>query len=292
MKLHLVDGTYELFRSYFGAPPAKGAGGREVGATRGLVRSLLKLLREEGGTHVGVAFDTRIESFRNELFAGYKTGDGIDPELFQQFELAERATRALGLTVWPMLDFEADDALATVAARAEADPRVEQVLICSPDKDLAQCVRGQRVCLVDRRRGLELDEAAVFEKWGVPPAAIPDWLALVGDDADGIPGVPRWGAKSAAVVLAAHGHLEDIPPDPARWKVKVRGAQALSESLEQHREAARLYRTLATLRTDAPIAEALAELAWGGAPRAELEALAAELGDTELPARVHRFREG
>src|SRR5450432_384661 len=223
MRAHLVDGTYELFRAWFGAPPAQVAG-REVGATRGIVRSLASWLRTGEVTHGGVAFDHVIESFRNELFAGYKTGDGLDPALVGQFELAERATAALGLAVWPMIEVEADDALATAAARLALEPEIEQVVIASPDKDLAQCVRGRRVVTLDRLRNNVFDEDGVTRKFGVTPASIPDWLALVGDDADGIPGVPRWGARSAATVLARWLRVEDIPDDPAAWGVPVRGA--------------------------------------------------------------------
>jgi 5'-3' exonuclease len=287
--VHLVDGTYELFRSYFGAPPAMSPAGTEVGATRGILRSLLSLLREDGVTHVAVAFDHVIESFRNELFAGYKTGEGVPEELMSQFPLAERAAHALGVVVWSMVEFEADDALATGAARWGADDSVEQVVICTPDKDLTQCVRGSRVVCLDRRQRRVLDHAGTVEKFGVPPASIPDWLALVGDDADGIPGVPRWGAKSAAVVLARYGRIEAIPDDESRWEVDVRGAAALAASLRDRRPEAALYRTLATLRTDVPIRESLADLEWRGARRDELPALLAELGDDEGLERVHRW---
>ena len=217
MQVHLVDGTYELFRAFYGAPRRTAPDGREAGATLALGRTLLGLIHNEGATHVGVAFDHVIESFRNELFAGYKTGQGIDPALLAQFEPAERMTRALGLVVWPMIEFEADDALATAAARYRRDRRVERVLICSPDKDLAQCVRGQRVVLVDRRRKKTIDEAAVVEKYGVGPASIADWLALVGDAADGIPGIPRWGARSSAAALRACAPAATSWPCTARW---------------------------------------------------------------------------
>lgn len=291
MKVHLVDGTYELFRTFYGAPSATGQGGEEVGAVRGLVATLLALLKNEGATHVAVAFDHVIESFRNDLFDGYKTGDGIDPRLRSQFALAEDAARALGLVVWPMVDFEADDALAAGAHRYKTAPGVEQVLLCSPDKDLGQCVEGDRVVLRDRRRKLTLDEAAIREKHGVAPHQIPDLLALVGDSADGIPGVPKWGAVSAATVLGRWGHVEAIPREAARWDVKVRGAEALCESLNAHRDEASLYKTLATLRTDAPIAEELSDLEWRGARRAEMEALCARLQDDKLLERVPRFAE-
>ncbi len=289
MKVHLVDGTYELFRSYYGAPPAM-AGGQQVGATRGIMRSLHSLLREDGVTHVGIAFDTVIESFRNDLFEGYKTSFGVPDDLMSQFPLAERAAEALGMTVWRMIEFECDDALATYAARAAADPEVEQVVICSPDKDLAQCVRGHRVVCLDRMRRRVLDEAGVVEKFGVTPASIPDWLALVGDDADGIPGVPRWGARSASVVLAHYGHVESIPDDASKWKVSVRGAAALADSLRHHRIEVGLYRTLATLREDAPLVETLEDLRWQGARREELTEFCAQIGDNELVGRVERWR--
>jgi 5'-3' exonuclease len=291
MHIHLIDGTYELFRSYFGAPEALGPNGVEVGATRGILRSFVALLREVGVTHVACAFDHVIESFRNDLFAGYKTGEGVPPELMAQFPLAERAAHALGMVVWPMVEFEADDALATAAARFSAESDVKQVLICTPDKDMAQCVRGAQIVCFDRMRRRVLDEAAIVEKFGVSPASIPDWLALVGDDADGIPGVPRWGAKSAASVLAHYKHLEAIPDQAARWTVPVRGAAALAQSLGEHREEAILYRQLATLRTDVPLAEGIDDLRWRGARRSELTALCREIGDEKFVERVQRWRE-
>ncbi len=290
-RIHLVDGTYELYRAHYGAPDAVGPGGRDVGATRGLLRSLLSLLREDGVTHVAVAFDHVIESFRNDLFDGYKTGEGVPEELMAQFPLAERAAAALGVVVWPMIEFEADDALATAAARAEASSDVEQVIICSPDKDLAQCVRGARVVCLDRSRRRVYDEAGVIGKFGVAPASIPDWLALVGDDADGIPGIPRWGARSAATVLARYGRLEAIPDDHARWEVAVRGAAALADSLRDRRQDALLYRRLATLRTDVPLGEEPEALRWTGARRAELTALCRELGDDAFPERIPAWRD-
>jgi 5'-3' exonuclease len=289
MRVHLVDGTYELFRAHFGAPEASAPDGRAVGATVGLLRSLLSLLRETDVTHVGCAFDTVIESFRNDLFPGYKTSEGIPEDLFAQFPLAERAVRALGVVVWSMVEFEADDALATAAARADASPEVEQIVICSPDKDLAQCVRDTRVVCLDRSRRRLYDRDAVVEKFGVAPASIPDWLALVGDDADGIPGVPRWGARSAATVLARYEHLEGIPDDAAQWTTPVRGAAALASSLRAHRDAAALYRRLATLRTDVPLAERLDQLRWEGAVRADFEPLCREIGAADLLDRVHRW---
>lgn len=284
--LHLVDGTYELFRAYFAVPSSQTDQGVEVGATRGLLRTLYALLRSPGVTHIGCAFDHVIESFRNRLFAGYKTGEGLPVELTSQFELAERATRALGIVTWPMVEFEADDALATAAWRHARDERIERVLLCTPDKDLAQCVQGERVVLFDRQRQIVLDEEGVKAKFGVPPASIPDYLALVGDAADGIPGVPRWGARSAGLVLAHYGTIERIPLDSARWEIKVRGAEALARSLSESYERALLYRTLATLRTDVPLEESLDELEWRGPARPELEALCAEIGETALLERL------
>ena len=287
MRIDLIDGTYELFRSFFGAPPATAPDGREVGATRGLLRSMLALLREPETTHVAIAFDHVIESFRNELFAGYKTGEGMDPALWAQFSLAERVMEALGMVVWPMVEFEADDALATAAARFADAPGVSQVRLCSPDKDLGQCVRGDRVVLVDRRRAEVYDAGRIEEKYGVPPASIPDLLALVGDSADGIPGIPRWGMKSTAAVLQTYGHLDAIPSSPDQWSIKVRGAKSLADNLRAQREEARLYRTLATLRTDVPLAQQqVEELRWRGAKREELEAICAEIGDLRALARV------
>ena len=290
MKVHLVDGTYELFRSYFGAPEAKSPAGLEVGATLGLMRSMLALLREDGVTHLGCAFDHVIESFRNDLFMGYKTGDGVPVDLMSQFHLAERAVAALGIVVWPMVEFEADDAIATAATRADLDPGVEQVVICSPDKDMAQCVRGTRVVCLDRVRKKLYDEAGVREKFGVLPGSIPDWLALVGDDADGYPGLARWGAKSAATILAHYEHLEAIPDDPSQWAVPVRGAAALAESLRMGRDEVMLYRVLARLRTDAPLPESIQEMEWQGANRSALETLCQELGAPGLLERVHRWK--
>ncbi len=286
MNVHLIDGTYELFRAFYGAPSAKNSAGVEVGAARGLARSMLALLREPGVSHVAIAFDHVIESFRNQLFDGYKTGEGIDPDLWGQFGLAERVCAALGIVVWPMVEFEADDALATAAVRFASEPEVDQVFIASPDKDLAQCVIGERVVCLDRMRKKLLDEPGVSLKFGVTPAQIPDYLALVGDSADGIPGVPRWGAKSAAAVLTACGRLENIPDSPSAWPVTIRGASALAESLAGCRLDALLYKRLATLRTDVPLSETLADLAYRGASRGPLAAIAAELSDATLIERV------
>lgn len=285
MKLHLLDGTYELFRMFYGAPPSENDAGLEVGATRALLRSFAMLLERDDVTHVGVAFDHVIESFRNDLFDGYKTGAGIDEALWNQFPLAERASAALGLVVWPMVEFEADDALAAAAHRFADE--VDQVVIGSPDKDLCQCVRGDKVVLWDRRRDIVLDEPAVVEKHGVPPGAIPDLLALIGDSADGIPGIPRWGAKSTAQVLTRYGRIEDIPDDEGAWDIKVRGAKTLAQNLTAQREDALLYKRLATLRTDVPLPQAkLADLEWRGVDRPALEALCAELGETSLLDRL------
>jgi 5'-3' exonuclease len=286
MQVHLVDGTFELFRAYHGSPAHTDVDGREVGAVRGLLRSLLALLGERDVTHVAIAFDHVIESFRNGLYDGYKTGDGLDPVLFAQFGPAEDACRALGIVVWPMIEFECDDALATAAARFERAPEVERVVICSPDKDLAQCVRGTRVVCLDRMRRRLLDEAGVRARFGIRPESIPDWLALVGDSADGYPGVPRWGEKSATAVLGAYGHLEGIPRAAPDWSVAVRGAAALAASLAAHRDDAFLFRELATLRTDVPLTETLEALAWRGPDRQALHGLAARWPDARLVERA------
>ena len=290
MKVHLVDATYELFRAFFGAPAAYDAAGRPVGAVRGLLATLVSLLREPGVTHVACAFDHVIESFRNELFPGYKTSEGVAEELLAQFHPAERAAAALGVVVWPMVEFEADDALATAAARLREAPGVEQVVICSPDKDLSQCVVGTRVICRDRRRRLDRDEAGVLSRFGVPPSSIPDWLALVGDSADGIPGIPGWGEKSASAVLARYRRVDAIPDEAARWNVDVRNPDRLAASLRERRLEAALYQGLATLRTDVPLAESLADLEWRGARRRDLEAVCQESGYGELLARVPRWR--
>ncbi len=285
MLLHLLDGTYELFRAYFGRPPRSAPDGRPVGAVHGLLESTLGLLREPNVTHLGVATDTVIESFRNEMFAGYKSGEGIEPDILAQFDLAERALESIGVTVWRMREFEADDALAAAAARWVND--VDQVVIASPDKDMAQCVTTDRVVMLDRRREIVLDEEGVIEKFGVRPASIPDYLALVGDTADGIPGIPAWGAKSAGQVLFEYGHVAAIPDDEHEWTIKVRGAARLAANLRERRQDAELYRTLATLRIDAPIPESLDELQWQGADRPAFEALCDELGFTSLRTRPH-----
>jgi 5'-3' exonuclease len=286
-RVHLIDGTFELFRCFFGAPAARAPDGREVGAVRGILRSLQALIRNEPVTHGGAAFDTVIESFRNDLFAGYKTGAGLPPELTSQFPLAEEAAAALGLTVWGMIEFEADDAIAAAAALCAAEPGVDQVVIVSPDKDFGQCVRGDRIVCLDRPRRRTMDEEGVMARFGVAPASIPDYLALVGDDADGIPGLPGWGARSTSLVLARHLHLDAIPEDPARWEVTVRGAKGLAETLVRRREDALLYRRLATLRTDVPLGVSRADdLAWRGARRELLEPLCRSIGDETFLAEV------
>lgn len=288
MKIHLVDGTYELFRSFYGPPPRKSPDGREVGATIGMLRSLLALISGSGATHIGCAFDRVIESFRNDLFPGYKTGEGIDPDLYAQFSLAEEAVSALGIVVWPMVEFEADDAIATAARRYQADPAVDQVVICSPDKDLAQLVTSDRVVCWDRRRDIVYDEAAVIAKYGVSPASIPDWLALVGDSADGIPGVPAWGAKSTSAILSRYHHLESIPDDIERWGISTGRARRLAENLAAHREQAFLYRRLTTLRHDVPLEEDAHDLEWRGA-RDGFRQLCLDLGANDLPDRIPRW---
>lgn len=289
MKIHLIDGTYELFRHHFGAPPHKAPDGRQVGATLGLLRSLSALLTTPGVTHLACAFDHVIESFRNGLYPGYKTGAGVDPDLIAQFPLAEEVVAALGVVVWPMVEFEADDALATATARFQDREIVQQIVICSPDKDLAQLVSGSRVVCWDRRRNIVLDEAGVLEKFGVRPQSIPDWLALVGDSADGYPGIAGWGAKSAATVLARFAHLEAIPTDPQEWGLGLGRASRLAESLAQHRAEALLYRQLALLRRDVPLHEELADLAWQGA-REQLKEICHELGAEQMPQHISRWQ--
>jgi 5'-3' exonuclease len=284
MKVHLVDGTYELFRHFFGAPPHRNDAGQEVAAARGVVSSVLQLLGE-GATHVGVATDHVIESFRNDLWPGYKTGEGIDPDLWSQAWPLEEALTALGVVVWAMVDDEADDALASAAAVAADDPAVEQVVICTPDKDLGQCVRGRRVVQLDRRKDQLIDEDGVVAKFGVSPASIPDYLALVGDSADGFPGLPGWGAKSAATVLARWGHLEDIPPDPADWEVSVRGAAKLSAALVDGHDDALLFKRLATLRVEPSLLANVDELRWTG-PSDEFAEVAAAFDAPSLVKRA------
>jgi 5'-3' exonuclease len=283
--VHLIDGTFELFR-YFLSPAAAfdRRAPEELRAVSGVVVSIVRML-EDGATHLGVATDHVIESFRNALWPGYKTGEGIDPVLYAQFEPLEEALRALGVVVWPMVEFEADDALAAAAAMAAADARVNQVVVCTPDKDLAQCVHGTRVVQLDRRTGVRRDESAVRQKFGVPPPSIPDWLALVGDSADGYPGLPGWGARTAATVLARYRHLEGIPRLATEWDVSVRGAPRLATTLTEQRERAWLFRELATLRVDAPIGADVGALHWTG-PRPDFAAWSERLGAPPLYARA------
>jgi 5'-3' exonuclease len=275
MDVHLIDGTYELFRHYYAVPSARDARGMEVGAVRGVVGSVLGLINR-GATHVGVATDHVIESFRNRLWPGYKTSAGVERDLLAQFPLLEDALAALGVVVWPMVEYEADDALAAAADRASAESSVERVYICTPDKDLAQSVRGDRVVQLNRRTNVVLDEGGVVKKFGVPPASIPDYLALVGDAADGYPGLPGWGAKSAAAVLARFKTLEMIPTDWRDWRVDARNASTLAATLARERERALLFKDLATLRTDAPVFESVEELRWRG-PTERFAELAARL---------------
>lgn len=281
--VHLVDATYELFRAWFGAPPKLSPDGREVGATRGIAFTLAYLLREEGATHVGCATDHVVRSFRNDLFPGYKTEEGVPKELLAQFPLIEDVMRAMGFIVWPMIDHEADDALATAAAKFEAE--AERVFVCTVDKDLAQSVRGERVIMVDRRRKTTTDEAGVVEKFGVSPSQIPDYLALVGDSADGYPGIAGFGKKGAAAVLRAFGSIESVPTDPATWPRDIRGAAKLAATLHEHLEDALLYKNLATLRTDVPIQESLSDLEWKG-PRPQLYDMASALGFPDICDRL------
>ena len=261
--IHIIDGTYELFRHYYALPSARDAEGREVAAVRGVLASIRSLLRD-GASHIGVATDHVIESFRNGLWPGYKNGEGIDPDLYAQFPLLEEALVAAGIVVWPMVDFEADDAMAAAASAAAADPRVERVVLCTPDKDLGQCVRGTRVVQLNRRTRTIFDEAGIVAKFGVPPESIPDYLALVGDAADGFPGLAGWGAKSAATVLAKFGHIESIPADPREWNVNVASPAKLAQILQRDSDRALLFRKLATLRTDIPLFDDVEELRWNG----------------------------
>ncbi len=282
-----MDGTYELFRSHFGAPPRTSPSGQEVGATYGILASTLSLLREPGVTHLAAAFDTVIVSFRNEVYPAYKSGEGIEEVLLAQFPLAERALRALGVTVWSMTEFEADDALAAGAVRWADD--VEQVVVLTPDKDLAQCYGHPNIVGYDRRRQAFMNADGVMEKFGVRPESIPDYLALVGDAADGLPGLQGWGAKSSSVVLERYGHLESIPLQAERWEVKVRSAEKLAETLRTHMGDALLYRFLAQLRIDVPLAENLEELEWKGARRQPFQELCDELGFDRLRNRPYKW---
>jgi len=275
LDVHLVDGTYELFRHYYALPSARAADGREVAAVRGVLASVLGMMKG-GATHLAVATDHVIESFRNELWPGYKTGEGIEPDLWAQFPLLEEVLSSAGIVVWPMVEFEADDALAAGAAAAARDVRVEQVIICTPDKDLAQCVSGTRIVQLNRRMGVTIDEAGVVQKFGVLPPSIPDYLALVGDSADGYPGLKGWGAKSSAAVLAKFLHIESIPLDSREWHVNATNESALADTLSRERERALLFRTLATLRTDITLFDNVDQLRWNG-PTPEFAAIAARL---------------
>lgn len=289
MDVHLVDGTYELFRYYFALPPHVNRDGQEVGATRGVLGSLLGML-DDGATHVGVATDHVVESFRNQLYAGYKTGEGIEAPLHSQFPLLEEALEAAGFTVWAMVEHEADDGMATAAQIAAADARVNRVLICTPDKDLAQCVEGTRVVQVDRRKGVTRDDAGVREKFGIPPASIPDYLGLVGDSADGFPGLPGWGAKSSATVLARYRHIDAIPDDPATWDVKVRGATKLGATLAAQRDDALLFRKIATVVRDAPGIGLVDEWRWAG-PSEAFDEICDYLESPALAPRARKIAE-
>ena len=283
-RVHLVDGTYELFRYHFALPSHVTSSGQEVAATRGVLNSLLGMLAE-GATHVGVATDHVIESFRNEVYPSYKDGTGIEQALLDQFPLAERAMRAIGVTVWSMYDYEADDALATGARRWVDD--VDEVVVMTPDKDLSQIYDDPRIRGYDRRKGSFIDRDAVVEKFGVEPASIPDWLGLVGDAADALPGLPGWGAKSSATILARYGHLEHIPLDASLWDVKVRSADKLAATLVEHMGEALLYRYLALLRTDVPLPDSFGDLEWKGVPRQRYESFCDELGFGGLRERPH-----
>lgn len=289
MKIHLVDGTYELFRAHFGAPPKKALSGQEVGATLGLIRSMMLLLNDPEVTHVAVAFDHVIESFRNKMYAGYKSSAGVDPVILNQFPLAEAAVKALGLVTWPMVKFEADDAIATAVAKFKKVKSVEQIVICSVDKDLTQMVDGDRIICWDRRREITLNEKGVIEKFGVSPESIPDFLALVGDSADGYPGIQGWGEKSTSTVLAKYKHIEEIPSDPNKLGLGLGRATTLLENLKNNYGDALLFRELSTLRTDVPIKESLADLKWRGAyPR--LKKVCKDLQSESVIDRVTMWR--
>lgn len=288
MIVHLVDGTYELFRFFFAVPPHRNSEGREVGAVRGVLGSMLQML-EEGATHVGVATDHVIESFRNELYAGYKTGEGIDPALHQQFELLEEVLVAAGFRVWPMVEYEADDGLGAAAVMASADERVDQVVICTPDKDLAQCVSGERIVQFDRRQKITRDREGVIAKFGVPPESIPDYLGLVGDTADGFPGLAGWGAKSTAIVLARYGHIEAIPDVVDNWDVKVRGAKKLADTLARDREDAMLFRKIATIVCEIEGTGNVDDIEWRG-PREDFEAACRSIDAATAIQRVKRLK--
>jgi len=287
VNVFLIDGTYELYRHFYAVPASSDTDGNEIGAVRGVLGSIVAML-EDGVTHVGVATDHVIESFRNELWPGYKTGEGIDPVLHKQFHPLEKALSAMGVAVWPMEEFEADDGLASAAVKAAADEAVEQVFICTPDKDLAQCVVDNRVVQFDRRAGLLRDAKGVREKFGVSPSSIPDYLALMGDSADGFPGLPGWGHKSASTLLGHYGHLEQIPEKPDSWVVKVRGAKKLAQTLVEQREVALRFRDLATLREDAPVFDSVEQVRWVG-PQANFFDLCAKMNAGRIYRRVDRL---
>ncbi len=284
MDVHLIDGTYELFRHFFAVPSATDLNGREIGAVRGVLNSVLSMI-ERGATHLGVATDHVVESFRNDLYPGYKTSEGVPRELLSQFPVLEEALEGMGVVVWPMVEYEADDALASAAVRAAADDRVKQVVICTPDKDLSQCVAGERVVQLDRRRGVVRDEAGVIAKFGVKPESIPDYLALAGDSADGFPGVPGWGAKAASLSLSRYYHLEAIPKNWREWPSSFRGARRLSEALFGSWSDALLFRTLATLRVDAPVFGSVDDLRWNG-PRPAFEEQCRRMKSPDLVNRA------
>ncbi len=284
MNVYLIDGTYELFRHFYAVPSASDGNGQEIGAVRGVLTSVLSMI-ERGATHLGVATDHVVESFRNDLYPGYKTSEGVPQELLSQFPILEEALEAMGVVVWPMVYYEADDALASAASKAAKDEAVDQVLICTPDKDLSQCVVGTRVVQLDRRRDIVRDEAGVIAKFGVKPQSIPDYLAVVGDSADGFPGLPGWGAKAAALVLSQYPHLEDIPKDFREWHPSIRKARLLSESLFSAWNDAVLFRTLATLRLDVPVFDTVEDLCWTG-PRANFEEYCQRMKSQQLVRRA------
>lgn len=284
MKVHLIDGTYELFRHFYAVPSSRNDGGQEIGAVRGVLISVFSMI-EAGTTHLGVATDHVVESFRNDLYPGYKTSEGVPPELLSQFPILEEALESMGVVVWPMTNFEADDALASAAAKAAAQEEVEQVLICTPDKDLAQCVVGDRIVQVDRRRNVVRDESAIEEKFGVKPESIPDYLAVTGDSADGYPGITGWGAKAAALALTKYRHLENIPKDWRDWDASIRRARPLAESLFGAWDDALLYRKLATLRLDVPMFDSVDELRWKE-PRESFQQCCERLRAADLCRRV------
>jgi 5'-3' exonuclease len=290
IQVHVIDGTYELFRHFFAVPSSTDANGQEIGAVRGVLASVLSML-ESGATHIGVATDHVVESFRNQLYDGYKTGDGVPPELFSQFSVLEEALDAMGVMVWPMVEYEADDALASAALKASRDKRVSRVLICTPDKDLGQCVSGTRVVQLDRRRDEVRDEAGVVAKFGVTPSSIPDYLAVVGDSADGFPGVAGWGAKAAAAVLSRYGHLEKIPKDWRKWDPSISRARSLSDALSNAWADALLFRDLATLRLDVPVFETVDDLRWKG-PRLDFDRFTDRMKSPELSRRATTVASG